>query len=287
MLNNKYIKIIKNNNIMAVGKRSVFKQGPGWSEAGYGVGVGGGGIGVGVGGGGSGLDDDKKWWETGMGQIGIAAGVGAVGIGLGSAYGGGGGRRREQQAAQAQLDRRLTQFEGLDTRNIYAGYRNPFSENVYEDLTVNQQQAQFEAQQGQQQRANIMQTLAPAAGGSGIASLAQAMANQGRIQTQATSATIGLQEAANQRLLAQGAQQVQAGAGEAQKLRMYGASMARGLQYEKTQGLIAAATGRKEAADAAIEAAKERQAKLWSDLISLGGTAIKASAGIPPVTGIG
>ena len=52
--------------------------------------------------------------------------------------------------------------------------------------------------------------MAGAAGGSGIASLAQAMANQGQMQTQQISASIGQQEAMNQRLRAQGAQQAQA-----------------------------------------------------------------------------
>ena len=75
-------------------------------------------------------------------------------------------------------------------------------ENVYEDLTVNQQQAQFEAQQGAQQRANIMQSMRGAAGGSGIASLAQAMANQGQLATQRAGASIGMQESRIQQIRA-------------------------------------------------------------------------------------
>ena len=55
--------------------------------------------------------------------------------------------------------------------------------------------------------------LRGAAGSSGIAGLAQAMANQGQLQAQQISASIGQQEAMNQKLRAQGAQQVQAGAG--------------------------------------------------------------------------
>jgi len=90
-------------------------------------------------------------------------------------------------------------------------FENPFSnmENVYEDLTVNQQQAEFQAQQGNQQRANIMQGLKGAAGGSGIAGLAQAMANQGQLQTQKISASIGMQESSNQLAAAKGAGAVQ------------------------------------------------------------------------------
>ena len=82
-------------------------------------------------------------------------------------------------------------------------------ENVYEDLTVNQQQAEFQSQQASQQRANIMQNLKGAAGSSGIAGLAQALANQGALQTQRISASIGLQESQNQMAAAKGAGAVQ------------------------------------------------------------------------------
>jgi len=112
-----------------------------------------------------------------------------------------------QQASnqqQAKLDKAMSEYKTQTFENPYANM-----ENVYEDLTVNQQQAQFQAQQGSQQRANIMQNLRGAAGSSGIAGLAQSMANQGQLQTQQISASIGQQEAANQRLKASGAANVQ------------------------------------------------------------------------------
>ena len=112
---------------------------------------------------------------------------------------------QKQLAQQAKLDKEKAKYSQLQFENPYENV-----ENVYEDLTVNQQQAQFEAQQGQQQRANIMQGLKGAAGSSGIAALAQTMANQGQLQAQKASASIGQQEAANQKLAAQGAQAVQA-----------------------------------------------------------------------------
>jgi hypothetical protein len=120
--------------------------------------------------------------------------------------------RREQQKL---LEQQKQEYRDIEFTNPYAGVQNPFAglqtqfENVYEDLTVNQQQAQFQAQRGMQQRANILQNLRGAAGGSGIASLAQSLANQGQIQAQQISASIGQQEAANQRLAARGAMQVQ------------------------------------------------------------------------------
>ena len=110
----------------------------------------------------------------------------------------------EQQRQQRLLDVERAKFKAMKFDNPYSNM-----ENVYEDLTVNQQQAQFQAQQGAQQRANIMQDLRGAAGTSGIAGLAQAMANQGQLQTQQISASIGQQEAANQRARAGAAANIQ------------------------------------------------------------------------------
>jgi len=109
-----------------------------------------------------------------------------------------------QQAEQAKLDKQKAEYKAMKFENPFAGM-----ENVYEDLTVNQQQAQFQAQQGSQQRANIMQNLRGAAGGSGIAGLAQSLANQGALQTQRISASIGMQESQNQIAAAKGAGAVQ------------------------------------------------------------------------------
>lgn len=112
--------------------------------------------------------------------------------------------KKERETQQQKLDLQKAEYKRMD-------FKNPFSnmENVYEDLTVNQQQAQFQAQQGSQQRANIMQGLRGAAGSSGIAGLAQSMANQGALQTQRISASIGLQESKNQIAAAKGAGAVQ------------------------------------------------------------------------------
>jgi len=112
--------------------------------------------------------------------------------------------RLQRQEQQSKLERQRREYKSMQ-------FKNPFEnmENVYEDLTVNQQQAQFEAQQGAQQRANIMQTMRGAAGASGIAGLAQALANQGTLQTQQISASIGQQESRNQMAAARGAGAVQ------------------------------------------------------------------------------
>ena len=108
--------------------------------------------------------------------------------------------QNQQKEQKVILDKQKQEYKDMKFTNPYENMENPF-----EDLTVNQQQAQFQAQQGAQQRANILGGLKGAAGGSGIAGLAQAMANQGQLQTQQISASIGQQESRNQALMAKGA----------------------------------------------------------------------------------
>ena len=112
--------------------------------------------------------------------------------------------KTERDKQQALLKKQQDEYKAMQ-------FENPFSnmENTFEDLTVNQQQAQFQAQQGSQQRANIMQNMTGAAGSSGIAGLAQALANQGALQTQQISASIGQQESRNQMAAAKGAAAIQ------------------------------------------------------------------------------
>lgn len=110
----------------------------------------------------------------------------------------------EERRKRAEMDRLKNVYSNLDTSNPFLNM-----ENAYEDLTVNQKQAQFEAQQNQQTQANILGNLRGAAGGSGIASLAQTLAQQGQLNAQRASASIGQQETANQRLAAGEAARIQ------------------------------------------------------------------------------
>ena len=118
---------------------------------------------------------------------------------------------RKARRARRAMNRLKQVYANMDITNPFADLKNPYEnmENMMEDLTINQQQAQFEARQGAQQRANIMQNLRGAAGSSGIAGLAQALANQGALQTQRISASIGQQEASNQMAAARGAGAIQ------------------------------------------------------------------------------
>ena len=100
-------------------------------------------------------------------------------------------------------------YENLD--NKFDGMSNQFRgmENSMEDLEVNTKQADFMQRNSQQQSANIMQSLRGAAGGSGIAGLAQALANQGTQQMAQSSASIGQQEAMNAKMKAQESSRIQ------------------------------------------------------------------------------
>lgn len=210
--------------------------------------------------------------------VGLMA-AGAVG-GARAAYGGRADRKTEATDARTALGTQLEDFGNLDTSNLYAGAENKFAgmENTYEDLTVNQQQAQFMAQQNQQQQANIMNRLSGAAGSSGIAGLAQVMSNQGQLATQKASASIGMQETRNQLALAKGAAKTQyyerAGDAAIQSAQLQGAADARNLEYQKTQGLLAAATGRVTAANQAIENASARQQQFWSSMMGMGSSMV-------------
>ena len=161
----------------------------------------------------------------------LIAGAAVVSAGVGVANAIGANRRRkdaerEEAIKRLEMDRLKSQYSNLDTSNPYLNM-----ENTMEDLTVNQQQAQFEAQQGQQQRANIMDQMRGAAGGSGIAALAQQMAQSGQLASQRASASIGQQEAANQRAAAQEASRLQG-------MERQGEVISRNLQRDQASTLL-------------------------------------------------
>jgi hypothetical protein len=111
---------------------------------------------------------------------------------------------KEQKAAQGEFDRAKAQYMNQDLSNPYLNM-----ENTMEDLTVNTQAAQFAANQQNQGLANTMASLGSAAGGSGIAALAQSLANQQSQNAIQASASIGQQEASNQAAAAQQAGKIQ------------------------------------------------------------------------------
>jgi len=172
----------------------------------------------------------------------LIAGIGGVANIAGSLIGGG-ARREEQRQAQAQLNKRMAAYENMQFQNPYENMQN-----TMEDLTVNQQQAQFLAQQQQQGLANTMGAMSGAAGGSGIAALAQAMANQQSQNMQQASASIGQQESRNQMAAAQQGAQIQ-------QLQAQGEADIQNKELARNEALLSMAAQRKQAADAARQQA--------------------------------
>ena len=125
--------------------------------------------------------------------IGLAV---SAGLGVAKAISGGADKRRAKkanEAAKIKMEADKEKYMNMDTSNPYMNM-----ENTMEDLTVNTQAADFAAEQNQVGMANTLSNMNQAAGGSGIAALAQAMANQGQIANQKASISIAQQEKANQ-----------------------------------------------------------------------------------------
>ena len=206
-------------------------------------------------------------------QMQVAGGIGGIIQGLVGRR----KRRNRQRNAKIEYQKQRKLYSELDASNLAAGFKNQFKnmENTYEDLTVNQQQAMFMAQQNQQSQANTMEALRGAAGSSGIAGLAQIIANQSQLATQKASASIGLQEAQNQKLAAQGAAQNQMmerkGEYQAEVQRLQGARESRMLDYQKQEMELGFAMQEKAAADQAVQAAN---AALYGGIGSLATTAL-------------
>ena len=134
------------------------------------------------------------------GSVAVASGLAGIGTSFISAK----DRIRREKEAKAEYDDLMRQYSQQTFENPYANLQN-----TMEDLTVNQQQAQFQAEQQAQGQANIMQNLKAQAGGSGIAGLGQALANQQAQAARQASIDIGRQEAANQQAAAAQAGQLQ------------------------------------------------------------------------------
>lgn len=172
----------------------------------------------------------------------VAGAVGGVVQGVTGAIGslvGGGKRRREERAAKREYEAAMQAYKDFEFTNPYQNLQN-----TAEDLTVNQQQAQFLAQQQQQGLANTLGAMQGAAGGSGIAALAQAMANQQAQNLQQASASIGLQESQiQQQQAAQGAQ--------IQQLQAQGEADIQAAEFGREQTILGMSQQRLAAARAA------------------------------------
>jgi len=225
---------------------------------------------------------------------------GAIGGLVGGIYGGiqaGKAAKKADKAAKKaaqEKDRMKDVLSNVDTSNPFEGMKNQFSglqnpysglENTMEDLTVNQQEADFQAQQFAQSQANIMEGLRGSAGSSGIAALAQSLAKQGALSAQKSSASIGQQEAANQakaaaeagRLQSQEAkgdfdvaQQIAQGAADVDTKVAQGAAAAQQRELNKQTTLFQDASQTAQNAQQAAADAQAQKDQAWSGAISSG-----------------
>lgn len=204
----------------------------------------------------------------------VAAGIGVVSGGAKAISGGVQKKKAKaaQAAAQAELDAQKKAFENLDRSNPYANL-----ENTMEDLTVNQEEAQFTAEKQAQSQANILGDLRGSAGGSGIAALAQTLANQGSENARKSAISIGKQEQANQ-------MKERAEAGAIQKAERQGDIMSRNMEAEKVDTLMRM-SGQDVAAQRQAVAAAD--AKMWDGISSAASSASSMVGSIPGGVGGG
>ena len=190
----------------------------------------------------------------------------------------------EEQVFQRELlEKQKGEYRKFEFQNPYANMQNQFAgmenryagmENVFEDATVDMQAANFQAQQGQQQRANIMSQLKGTAGSSGIAGLAQAMSQQGQLQSQQIAAGISQQERQNQMMAGQAAMSLQQmerqgasavdmavrqGAGQADMAQRGGDSMVQSAEMQRQSTLLGIEYGGMAGANAGVQAAYGNQ----------------------------
>ena len=155
---------------------------------------------------------------------------------IGGSLIGGGARRREQRRARAEFEAQKQAFQDQTFTNQYAGL-----ENVAEDLTVNQQASQFQAQQTDAALAQAMQAAVVSGGAPGGA---QAIAQAALASKAGISADLARQEQKNQAMAVNQAARLQA-------MEAQGADQLQVREYQKQQQLLNMSSARKNAADAA------------------------------------
>ena len=199
----------------------------------------------------------------------IVAGVGALGKIIGGSIG---SRKRKDEQRKAKLAQQnaIKKFGNQQFSNSFAGMARPSAslqdptanfqdftsgmqnqfvgaqnfasqmQNTAEDLTVDTTAAEFMAQQQQQGLADTLGGLKGAAGGGGVAALAQSIAGQQSQNLQAARASIATQEQANRQLAAEQAGQIQQMTAQEsaanQQRRMEGAASIQELQARSRTG---------------------------------------------------
>ena len=189
---------------------------------------------------------------------GIASAIPGIAKGIGSLFGGR-RRRREERRAQRARGQRMAQFEAMEFTNPYKDI-----ENSFEDLRVATEAAQMQQQTAQQVAAQGLATGQQA--GLSPAALAQTQQNLINRTNQAIRADVARQEAANERLSAQGAM-------KADQLRGQGENVRQQLEMGKRSALLGMAN---QDLAAATRARAQAKANLVGGIGALGSAAFSA-----------
>ena len=180
-----------------------------------------------------------------------------AGLGVIQAYQ---GSKAKKRAARAQREAEEAAAPYLEAYKSYE-YKNPYEgmENVYEDMRVNTQAAEFQKEQLAQQQADILQGLQGAAGGAGVAALAQSMARAGAVQAQRISADISRQETAREQAKLQEQSRIQG-------LQRYGEQLVDQQEMQRNMDLYSLEMGK---AGLAAEQKQQAQQQMMSGIGNL------------------
>jgi hypothetical protein len=187
-----------------------------------------------------------------------------------------------QREQQRKLDIQKQKYRDFVFENPYKNVQNAYTgmQNVYEDMTVSTEAANFQMQQGAQQRSNIMQGIRGAAGGSGIAGLAQALANQGILQARQVSTDIARQQKAIQAAKLGEASRLQElerkGAAAAAMTRMGGEALVQQAEADRQATLLGVSYGGAAGANQAVQQAYSNQMAAQTAATQMQGQTISA-----------
>ena len=178
--------------------------------------------------------------------------------------------RAELAKYTKEFDKRLEAYEKSQFQPIDPDLLK--QENIYEDLTVDTQAADYAREQFQQQQANIMQGMRGAAGTSGIAGLAQSLSGQAVKQARETQLTIGQQLQQNRKIQMQEQARLNAQERQIQLANMEGA---RQFELDKMSTLIGVSGQKIAGAQGAIAQRQQMYGQFAGAIGGVAGAAIK------------
>ena len=169
----------------------------------------------------------------------------------------------EMRVQREILEKQKAEYRKFEFQNPYTDMENFYAgmDNVFEDMTVDQRAANFQKQMVDQQRADILGQMRGMAGSSGIASLAQTLANQGQMQAMQTSLNVAQQERQNAMMSRQMASQLQMmerrGAQQADMTFRGGEAMVQQAEMSRQSTLLGMEFGGMQGAQAGVTAAQQ------------------------------